>query len=326
LSNNILITSAGRRVGLVKAFQFDLKKFFPNSKVYTAESNPLWSSACRISDGFFTIPRIESKDYVNAILDICLENNIKIIIPTLDTELLIFSLAKEIFKFNCIEIIVSDYKLISFCRDKRKTADLFNEIGIRVPSLIDKYNPTFPLFIKPYDGSLSKDIYYIENKEELNSKLLNDSKLMFMEYISSDIFQEYTIDAYYDKNNYLKCLVPRYRVEVRGGEISKGRTERKWFYEILKKKLNHLSGAIGCLTFQFFIGKYNNEIVGIEINPRFGGGFPLSYSAGANYPKYIIQEYLLNDTIPFFENWIENRVMLRYDSEIILDEHDFNEK
>ena len=65
------------------------------------------------------------------------------------------------------------------------------------------------------------------------------------------------------------------------------------------------------------------EIIGIEINPRFGGGFPLSYASGANYPEYIILEYIMNQPITFNDNWIENRVMLRFDSEVILDQDDF---
>ena len=63
--NNILITSAGRRVGLVRSFQKELKKKFPTSKVFTAEANPQWSSACRISDGYFTIPRVDNENYIN---------------------------------------------------------------------------------------------------------------------------------------------------------------------------------------------------------------------------------------------------------------------
>jgi len=321
--SNILITSAGRRVELVRSFQIELKKKFLNSKVYTAEAKPEWASACRISDGFFTIPRVDSENYINSILELCIKHEIKIVIPTIDTELLVLSNAKELFLLNSIHIIVSDFELITKCRDKRKTNKLFSDLSINVPTPIVKENPTFPLFIKPYDGSLSKDIYLINCKEELSESLINNPKLMFMEYINPSNFNEYTIDAYYDKSNILKCLVPRRRIEVRGGEISKGRTEKLKFYYILKEKLNSIKGANGCLTIQFFVGKLNEEIIGIEINPRFGGGFPLSYASGANYPEYIIQEYLMNEPIEFKDNWVENRVMLRYDSEVILDQDDF---
>lgn len=321
--NNILITSAGRRVELVRAFQVELKKKFPKSKVYTAEANPEWSSACRVSDEYFTIPRVDNENYINSILELCIKKEIKIVVPTIDTELLVLSDSKDLFLSNNIQLVVSDFDFISKCRDKRQTNILFNDLKIEIPSPIDKKNPSFPLFIKPYDGSLSKDIYLINCKEELTDSLLNNPKLMFMEYINPKDFNEYTIDAYYDKNSNLRCLVPRRRIEVRGGEISKGRTEKHDFYKILKERLSFLNGARGCLTIQFFIGNENGKIIGIEINPRFGGGFPLSYASGANYPEYIILEYMMNETITFNDNWIENRVMLRFDSQVILDQDDF---
>lgn len=225
--NNILITSAGRRVSLVNYFKIELNKISPSSKVYTAELNPQWSSACRSSDGFFNLPRVDNENYIDALLNICIENKIKIVIPTLDTELEILSLSKQIFDNNNINVIISDYSLILQCRDKRKSNLLFQQLGIRFPSLISKDNLTFPLFIKPYDGSLSKDIYLIQNNDELTSNLLKNPKLIFMEYIDPREYQEYTVDAYFDKSHILKCLVPRCRIEVRGGEISKGRTEKK---------------------------------------------------------------------------------------------------
>lgn len=320
---NILITSAGRRVGLVQAFRSELMKKSSDSKVYTAEANPEWSSACRVSDEYFTIPRVDNENYINSILELCIEKQIKIVVPTIDTELLVLSDSKELFLSNNIQLVVSDFDFISKCRDKRQTSVLFQDLKIEIPSAIDKKNPSFPLFIKPYDGSLSKDIYLINSREELTDSLLNNPKLMFMEYINPKDFHEYTIDAYYDKNSDLKCLVPRRRIEVRGGEISKGKTERLKFYDILKEKLSFIKGAKGCLTIQFFIGKETEEIIGIEINPRFGGGFPLSYASGANYPEYIILEYMMNEPITFNDNWIENRVMLRFDSEVILDQDDF---
>ncbi len=321
--NNILITSAGRRVELVRAFQVELKKKFPTSKVYTAEANPEWSSACRISDEYFAIPRVDNENYINSILELCIKKQIKIVVPTIDTELLVLSDSKDLFLSKNIQLVISDFDFISKCRDKRQTNILFKDLKIEVPSAIDKKNPSFPLFIKPYDGSLSKDIFLINSKEELTDSLLNNPKLMFMEYINPKDFHEYTIDAYYDKNSDLKCLVPRRRIEVRGGEISKGKTEKLEFYKTLKDKLSFIKGAKGCLTIQFFIGKETNAIIGIEINPRFGGGFPLSYASGANYPEYIISEYMMNEPIIFNDNWIENRVMLRFDSEVILDQDDF---
>jgi carbamoyl-phosphate synthase large subunit len=254
---------------------------------------------------------------------LCKQNEIKIVVPTIDTELLVLSNAKNLFSLNNIQIIVSDFDFISKCRDKRLTNLLFIELGINIPRAINKENPSFPLFIKPYDGSLSKDLFLIKHKEELTDSLLNNPKLMYMEYINPTDFHEFTIDAYYDKNSDIKCLVPRRRIEVRAGEISKGRTEKLDFYEILKNRLKNIKGAKGCLTIQVFIGKIKGEIIGIEINPRFGGGFPLSYASGANYPGYIIQEYIMNETIYFNDNWIENRVMLRFDSEVILDQDDF---
>ena len=257
----------------------------------------------------------EINDFIN--------EQIKIVIPTIDTELLVLADSKELFLLNKIQVIVSDFDLVSKCRDKRQTNFLFKDLKIDIPRSLDKENPSFPLFIKPYDGSLSKDIYIINSNEELTDPLLNNPKLMFMEYINPKNFHEYTIDAYYDKNSDLKCLVPRRRIEVRGGEISKGKTEKLEFYKILKDKLSFIKGAKGCITIQFFIGKETDEIIGIEINPRFGGGFPLSYASGANYPEYIILEYIMNQPITFNDNWIENRVMLRFDSEVILDQDDF---
>ena len=91
---------------------------------------------------------------------------------------------------------------------------------------MDKYNPVFPLFAKPYDGSLSANLHYITKPEELTDDILNDPKLLFMEYIDKKVYKEYTVDMYYGADNELKCLVPRERIEIRAGEINKGCTHK----------------------------------------------------------------------------------------------------
>lgn len=316
--NNVLITSAGRRVSLVQAFQNEAKVLFEEFKVFTVDMNPEFSAACQVADAYFKVKSLSDVNYVPELLSIALKNKVKIIIPTLDTELLLLSENKEIFEENGIAVIVSTSDFIKKCRDKRMTNIFFKERGIDIPFEVDQHNPTFPLFIKPYDGSLSADIFLITDSNELTPYHLNNPKFMFMEYLSKSEHDEFTVDMYYGKDSYVKCIVPRKRIEVRGGEISKGITIKNELVEFLKSKMNHIEGAAGCLTVQVFRNKNNKRVIGIEINPRFGGGYPLSYHANANYPKYIFQEYLLNEKLEYSDTWEDGLLMLRYDSEILV--------
>ena len=319
---NILITSVGRRVSLVRAFQASLKAHFPAAKVFGADTNKYWSAACHVCDASFALPHVMDESYSEALLKLCKREEIGLVVPTIDTELLVLSQCVELFASHNIHLIVSDSNLIAQCRDKRKTNILFEKLGIKVPTPIDPIKPTFPIFAKPYDGSLSKGIQLIESPNGLTEKLLHNPKMMFMEYMDPIDYQEYTVDAYYDKKGVLKSLIPRKRVEVRGGEISKGITEKEELFNFLTKHCAKIEGARGCLTMQFFEHKVDKSVVGIEINPRFGGGFPLSYAAGGSYPEFLILEYLKNESIDYFHGWKANRVMLRYDAEIIFDDND----
>lgn len=316
--DNVLITSAGQRVSLVKAFKQEIRKFHSESKVYTVDLNPILAPACHVSDGYQSVPRVTDKNYIQELLNICSQWNIKIIVPTIDTELKVLAENKDLFIKKGVYPIVSSFDFISICRDKRLTNDFFLERDIEIPKPINKNKPVFPLFIKPYDGSLSKDIFLIKCKEELTDYHISNPKLMFMEYIDHEQFDEYTVDCYYDKKHSLISAVPRKRIFVRAGEINKGVTHKNEIVSYLYDRLRHIDGAIGCLTMQFFFNPNTKKIIGIEINPRFGGGYPLSYLAGANYPKYIIEEYCQNKELSYTDDWEENLLMLRYDDEVLV--------
>ena len=141
---------------------------------------------------------------------------------------------------------------------------------------------------------------------------------MFMDLIDTEIYKEFTVDAYYDANGILKCAIPRERIYVRAGEVNKSRTVKNYLHDVMFDKLSKLDGARGCLTFQYFLNENNSNVYGIEINPRFGGGYPLSYHAGGNYPRWIIEEYLLDKCVSPFFDWNDGLMMLRYDDEIIV--------
>lgn len=318
MRRNILITSAGKRVALVKAFKETIGRFFPESKVYVSEMNPVMAPAAYASDGSFSVPRVTSEDYIGIIQEICRKFDIGLVVPTIDTELAVLAANKELFETNDTHLCVSDYDFIMMCRDKRNTGAFFEEKGIRVPASIDKYNPRFPMFAKPYDGSLSSNLHYIKTADDLTAEVLEDPKLIFMEYIDKTKYQEYTVDMYFGRDYRLKMAVPRERIEIRAGEINKGRTVKQFLEPYVHKHLNYIEGCEGCICGQFFYDKESNDVIGIEINPRFGGGYPLSYAAGANYPELLVREYFLNEDIDYSDNWIDGMLMLRYDDAIFV--------
>ena len=323
--SNILITCAGKRVSLIRAFKTELKLIFSDSKVFTSDCSPEKSAACRVSDGYFKLPKVTDSHYIDKLLQIVIDNNIKLIIPTIDTELLILSQHISFFKKHDIEILVSDEDKIRTLINKRLTNYFLKKLNINSPKEFDKQNYVLPLYIKPIDGSRSIDNHIVKQESELTAYHFSNEKLLFFEYLEHNDYTEYTIDMYFDKNNKLKCFIPRERLEVRAGEVNKAITRKAWFIDKIASQFSHVTGLRGCISIQLFVNDETETIYGIEINPRFSGGFPLSYLAGANFPKWIIQEYLLDRTeIPFCDSWEENLMMLRYDDEILI--HNYVEK
>ena len=314
--NNILISCAGRRVELLKYFKNSLVKISQDAKIFASDLNPNLSSACYFADDIIKTMPIGDDNYIDNLLTVCIKNDIGLIIPTIDTELLVLSQNTQLFLDNDIEIVISSPDLISKCRDKRITHDLFKKIGIQSPIIYEKSNIIYPCFCKPYDGSNSSGAKIIYSKNDLTSEIDKNEKNIFMELVSND-YKEYTVDAYFDRSQVLKCLIPRERIEVRAGEVSKGITRKNYVYDYLKDKLKLLEGARGCVTVQVFGDPISKDIKGLEINPRFGGGFPLGYSAGGTFPEWILNEYIQNIEIEFYDDWKDNLLMLRYDSMVI---------
>lgn len=316
MKSNILLLSAGRRVELLRFFQRDCAVLSFNSAVFAADMKPNLSAACQTAEKAFEVPRVTCETYISVLEKICLDNDIGLVIPTIDTELLLLSRHRNRFLKNGINIVISDSKFVSQCRDKRKTSELFNQYNISQPAIFDKNHLKFPCFCKPYDGSCSKGALAVMTKNDLTPELLDNPKNMFMELVPSS-YHEYTIDAYFTQHGYLCCLVPRKRLETRAGEVSKGVTCKNFVYKYLRQRLSKLEGARGCITIQVFANDDTQDIKGLEINPRFGGGYPLSDEAKATFTKWLIQEYLLKLNVSFFDDWEDNMLMLRYDAKLI---------
>ncbi|WP_420600857.1 ATP-grasp domain-containing protein [Flagellimonas sp.] len=316
---NILITSAGRRVSLIRSFQKELEKIYPDAKVVAADSDPVLSAACQIADHHFKVPRLDQPDYIGTLIELCHKWNIKLLIPTIDTELLLLAENINLFEKAGIQVVISSYDFVQKCRNKRTIHKFFESHNVGIAKEYPKDNFELPIYIKPIDGSRGVDNHIVKNEESLRDYYFTNEKLMFLEYLDHTLYEEFTCDLYYDRQHSLKCAVPRKRLEVRDGEVYKALTRNNELVSYIKERFGYIEGARGCLTAQFFKHKNEDKIYGIEINPRFGGGYPLTYLSGANYSKWILDEYLLDKKIEDkFNSWEDNLLMIRYDDEILV--------
>ena len=127
---------------------------------------------------------------------------------------------------------------------------------------------------------------------------------------------EYTCDVYIDFDLNVRCVVPRKRIEVRTGEVSKGQViKNKRIMKQAASLTEKLGAGPGVITLQLFLTG-RREIKFVEINPRFGGGAPLSIKAGADFPKWILQELSGKKPKIYFNSFEDKLIMLRYDSEV----------
>ncbi len=317
---NILLLSAGRRVELLNGIQAAASRLIPSAVVICADYDPAMSSACQECGNFVSLPRATDPHYADALLALCLDRGIGLVIPTIDTELLVLAQLRDQFAISGVALMVSDKSLIAACRDKRQTSKLFHALGMPTPEIFLPNAIQFPCFSKPAGGSSSIGAFRIEDESQLTPLLLSESDRMFMELVP-DGLREITIDIYYDRHERMQAAVPRERLAVRAGEIAKGVTRRDWVYSLLTARMSTLAGARGCLTLQLFADDTAQAIFAIEINARFGGGYPLALAAGADYPAWLIREYLLGEEISYFDDWETDLLMLRYDAKVLVHGH-----
>jgi len=277
------------------------------------------SSAMQLCDKRFLVKPTTHAGYTKQLLSIVKANKVKLLIPTVDLDLKLLAQNKPKFaKLGC-RVLISVPDVIDICQDKRKTYRFLLKNGFDTPvtmgihSALSKKNLSWPCFVKPWDGYASRGNAIVGNRKEL---------LLFAKRIPNPICQEYiegaehTCDVYVDFNMRARCVVPRKRIEVRAGEVSKGQVVKNPRIMSESAKLVEALGAgPGVITLQLFL-IHDDKIKFIEINPRFGGGVPLSIKAGANFPKWILQELLGKEVNIRFDGFKNNLIMLRYDDEV----------
>lgn len=305
MKTNILFTCAGRRTYLLKYF----KEQLGDGGLIVGADMQLTAPALTAADVRIKVPGVYESDYVDKILDICKIHSITAVISLNDLELPILAKARARFEAIGVELIVSDNEVIDLCFDKYKTAKFVESLGLNTPRTFISLSEakaalrdgrlSFPVILKPRWGSGSIGIEVADNEEELaelydvlktktkksilGKVSVGDEFILIQERISG---KEYGMDVMNDLKGNTLGVVVKQKLAMRAGETDKAETadvpEVIEIGKVLGNALRHI-GNLDCDVLE-----RGGSYYVLELNPRFGGGFPFSYEAGVNYPKVII--------------------------------------
>ena len=317
---NVLLTCIGRRVSLLNSFRRASKQLKINASFFGTDTTNL-SSALQLCNKGFLVKPTTHPGYIGQLLSIVKTNNVKLLVPTVDLDLKVLALNKQKFTAAGCRVLVSSPQVIEICQDKRKTYRFLAKNGFDTPdtmsvrSALSKKKLNWPCFLKPWDGYASRGNAVVHNRTELLFYAKRIPNAICQEFIKGT---EYSCDVYVDFGMKVRCVVPRKRIEVRAGEVSKGQVVKDpRIMSDAAMLVDMLGAGPGVITLQLFLTD-DNSIKFIEINPRFGGGAPLSIKAGADFPKWILQEASGKKTNIHFDAFKDDLIMLRYDSEVWL--------
>lgn len=324
-TTNILFTCAGRRNYLINYFKEALQG---NGKIFAGDYQ---KDAPSLIDADFAIqmPGVDDPNYIKFLKNVCKENSINAIISLNDLELPLLSKHKKELEDNGQIVLISDASVIEIAFDKWKTYEFLTANQLKTPktyihlekALLDINDGilNFPLVLKPRWGSGSINIDIVENKEELDlayklqkiklsrTILANASKSHLEEAI---LIQEkmngieYGMDILNDLNTDYVGSFAREKLAMRSGETDKAKSVIISNLTSTGKKIAECLQHIGNLDIDVFVN--DSGVYILELNPRFGGGYPFSHEAGINTAAIYIEWIKGNKEIKQFINYKEN--------------------
>ena len=304
---NILFTCAGRRTYLLKYFKVNLSE---GDKIVATDMQ-LSAPALQVADVKIQVPAVYDSEYVNITLRICEEQKIDALFSLNDLELPILAENKERFEAIGVKVVVSDPKVIDIAFDKYKTAQWVESLGLTAPKTYVRLEDCkkalaageidFPLFMKPRWGSGSIGLESIADMEELDiyygllmkkikktilaTASVGDEYIMIQEKLTGS---EFGLDIMNDLDGKNIGVSVKQKLAMRAGETDKAVTVDLPEVREMGRKIGEALGHIGNLDVDI-MQRADGAYCVLELNPRFGGGFPFSYEAGVNFPKALIQ-------------------------------------
>lgn len=312
---NILFSCAGRRAYLLKYFRAALDEI-GGGKIFATDMSP-FAPALAFADVALRVPSVYAGNYLDELEKICRENAIDALFSLNDLELPILASARERFAAAGTRLVVSAPKVIEICFDKMKTARFVESLGLNSPktftnldealAMLNRGALAFPLILKPRWGSGSIGIEIVRSQEELvetfafvRRKIARSILAKASADADEILIQEAILDAEYGldvmndlQGNHIAVSVKR-KLAMRAGETDKAITVNSPELREIGHRLGNALRHVANLDCDIL--ERGGKFYVLEMNPRFGGGYPFSQEAGVNLPLAILK-WLRGDAV-----------------------------
>lgn len=316
---NWLVSSGGRRGALVNI----LRAVGSGENRVAVIDNSSFSAAGRLADDFEIVPKVNDPDFCTAVLEIAQRLGTDVIIPTIDPEIGVYADNVELFRAAGVDVWVSSADVAKLGFDKWLLFNWLRDRNFPTMDTVELHNVSSvdwagAAVAKPRSGSSSVGVHFLKSTADLRGLDLSP------DYIVQPLVTgiEVTVDFAVDHEGRCLGVVPRRRLEIRGGEVSKGVTVfSKEIIGLVESIATELPRAFGVLNLQLFIDPSSRQMNIIEINPRFGGGYPLAHAAGGDLISAMLRSR--GGGRPKAINWRPGTVMLRYDESVTFADNTF---
>ncbi|AKG03774.1 carbamoyl phosphate synthase [Salimicrobium jeotgali] len=316
---NVLILSCGTRNKIVQYFKQELEG---KGKVIATDCSSL-APALYEADEYYLVSRIDEPGYIHEIFDICKENRIDVVFSLIDPELSLLAEHKKKFLELGVMPVVSEKEVVELCLNKYNFQDFLKNIGLNYIKSYTKKEEFFqdvikgeikyPVFVKPINGSSSLSVSKAYSKKEVELLFERKENLIIQEFIEG---KEYGVDAYIDL--YTRepvSIFIKEKISMRAGETDKAVSlKNKSLLEDVENFLKRIE-LVGIIDIDVF--EKNGDYYISEVNPRFGGGYPLAQEAGANMIRNCLNNIEGKVNNKCENNYEEQKYMMKFNEVFI---------
>ena len=305
----VLFTCAGQRVDIVTAFAragattvaVDLDRLAP---------------ALYHADRYALVPPISDPGYLVALRDLVEEHDVSLLVPLTDLDQRLLAAHRD--QLGAL-LLLSSEEIVAAMTDKYEAHLAFVERGIPSPQtwLPDAVpaDAPFPLLVKAREGFGSRHIYRAETREELDFHLARTPVDSMVQAVCRG--DEFSIDVFCDLEGRCLNAIPRTMIQSKGGESIKGMTLKDWELIDFGRSVAEALPIWGPANVQVFRDA-DGRIEVTDVNPRFGGAFPLPLAAGSRYPELALALAGGERPEPRVGDFREGVVMTRFFSHLLL--------